>query len=113
MKINPLCYWAITAAAVFAFIQSSNAANKTWSAASGTDTNWSTAGNWNPTGAPGVAEDALFFDLGSTNDNFTVTSVIDSNRTIRALRLGQTNLETHNLLINPGVTLTVAGTNDN
>jgi len=101
------------AAAVVASSLSSKAADKVWSDASGTDTNWSTAGNWSPTGAPGVADDALFFDLGSTNDNVSITSVIDTSRTIHALRLGQTNLETHNLVINPGVTLTVAGTNDN
>ncbi len=105
---------AILASAILASLPAANAANKVWSAASGTDTNWSNAANWSPTGAPGTSDDALFFDPGATNENVDPTSVVDSSRTVHALRFGQTNnLEIHNLFISPGVTLSVVGTNDN
>ena len=88
-------------------------ANSTWSGASGTDIFWSTAGNWSPSGIPATTNDALFFDTGTTNDNVSPTSVVTGNMTVRALRLGETNVNFHNIFINANTTLTLSGTNDN
>src|SRR5262245_44178300 len=87
-------------------------ANDPWNGASGVNLFWITPGNWVTGGSPGINDDALFFDVGTTNDNVSPTSIVTANTTIHALRLGQTN-GFHNLVINPGVTLTVSGTNNN
>src|SRR5579862_7347670 len=113
MKKTPLQYWAVMATAVIAAIQTANAGNKIWTAASGVDTNWSTGNNWSPSGSPGTADGTRFFDAGSTNSNANISSVVSANTTVHSLIFGQTNAtELHNLYINPGVTLTVSGTNN-
>jgi autotransporter-associated beta strand protein len=110
MKKHPLQHWAMTLL-IIASVQSLHAANKVWSAASGTDTNWSNGANWNG-GVPGITDTALFFDVGETNNNTNITGAVIANTTVNSLRLGDTN-GIHNLFINPGVTLTVTGTNNN
>jgi len=78
-----------------------------WSGASGVDLFWSTAGNWSPSGPPGVSDDARFNDTGAALDAVTINNIISVNRVVQSLTFGQTN-GFHNTLINPGVTLTVA-----
>src|SRR6185503_7723933 len=55
---------------------------------------------------------ARFFDPGAAPDAATVNITVSANTTIRSLWFGNTN-GFHNMLIEPGVTLTVRGTNDN
>ncbi|HXI72295.1 MAG TPA: autotransporter-associated beta strand repeat-containing protein [Verrucomicrobiae bacterium] len=113
-KNSPQLATKIVLAAGLLAAQVVQGANSTWSGASGTDLFWSTAGNWSPSGVPATTNDALFFDAGASNDIISTSSIISANQTIRALRFGQTNAaEIHNLFINSGVTLTVAGTNSN
>jgi autotransporter-associated beta strand protein len=107
-------YWAMAGLACFAITTSANAVTNTWTGTSGVDLRWVTAGNWSPSGQPNTTDTALFLALGTTNDNVSPSSIIDTSRTINALRLAETNgVGEHNLVINSGVTLTVAGTNQN
>ena len=69
----------------------------------GIDTNWSTAGNWSPSGPPDSKKDVKFFDLGSGG-----TNVVNTSLTIGSLTYGHTN-NWHTTLIPSGVTLTVGG----
>jgi autotransporter-associated beta strand protein len=102
----------MTCFTVIATTQLLHSANVPWNGASGADLFWTTPGNWLTGAAPGTNDDALFFDAGTTNDNFSINSEITANTTVHALRLGQTN-GNHNLQIDSGVTLTVTGTNHN
>ncbi len=108
---SPFAAKIILAAGLLA-AQMVHAANSTWSGASGTDLFWSTAGNWSPSVVPATTNDALFFDQGAVNNETTFDNIVTNSMTVHALRLGQTN-GIHNVFINPGVTLTVSGTNDN
>jgi len=110
-NLNLLRALACLTAGILA-IQNSTAANSVWSGASGSDIFWGTAGNWSPSGVPATANDALFFDPGASNNNISASSIVTGNMTVHALRFGQTN-GIQNLFINSGVTLTVAGINDN
>jgi fibronectin-binding autotransporter adhesin len=74
----------------------------------GTDTNWSTAGNWSPPGPPNSGKDVMFFNTGIAGAAGTVDNVVDSNFTIGSLTYGNTN-NYHTTLIKSGVTLTVGG----
>jgi fibronectin-binding autotransporter adhesin len=85
------------------------AGNFTWIGASGGD--WQTAGNWSPSGPPGTNDEARFFNAGAVADA-TIDNVVSTDTTIQRLWIGQTN-NIHNMGINAGVTLTIAGTNDN
>jgi autotransporter-associated beta strand protein len=78
----------------------------------GGDLLWSTPANWSPLGPPGPNDDARFFDPGAAPDTATVGNIVSVNSTVRSLWFGNTN-GFHNMLIEPGVTLTVRGTNDN
>jgi len=95
------------------------AANFTWSGASGTGLLWATAGNWTPGGPPGTLDEAQFSNPGATNDQALVSTVISASTTIERLWIGPTTglfnqpNPIHHILINPGVTLTVAGTAHN
>src|SRR5258708_20481224 len=80
---------------------------KVWTPA-GANTNWSTAGNWNPSGSPGSTDDVQFFDGGGTNAAGVVDNVLDSSLAIGSLTFGQTN-NFHTTLIASGQTLTVGG----
>jgi len=98
-------------AALTALSHVAGAASFDWSGASGIDLFWSTPANWSPVGPPGANDDARFFDPGAVLDT-TINNTVTENRTIRSLWLGQTN-GIHNMLIDPGVTLTIQGINDN
>jgi fibronectin-binding autotransporter adhesin len=87
------------------------AGTNAWSALGG-DTFWSTAGNWSPSGPPGPNDEARFFNPGAVADT-TVDIVVSASTNVQRLWFGQTNGPNHNMTINPGVTLTVGGTNDN
>src|SRR5260370_5770465 len=86
-----------------------SAANFTWSGPSGGD--WTNSSNWSPSGPPGTNDEARFFNPGAVADA-TIDNVVSTNMTIQRLWVGQTN-NIHNMAINSGVTLTIAGTNDN
>ena len=112
MKKTSLLLCSLTALMIVVTAHYANGANDPWNGSSGVDLFWLTPGNWVAGGPPGLSDDALFFDVGTTNDNISPTSIVTANTTIHALRLGQTN-GIHNLIINSGVTLTVSGTNHN
>lgn len=75
-----------------------------------TDTNWSTAANWTPTGVPGSSSTVLFDDTTGVGDA-TVNSVVDSSfgGTIASLTFTNRTLR-QNVLIANGVTLSIKGT---
>src|ERR1035441_7491671 len=81
---------------------------KVWTA--GVNGNWSNPGNWSPSGAPGSSNDVQFSDLGLIGSAGTVDNTVDAAFTLGSLTYGQTN-NYHTTLINPGLTLTVNGTN--
>src|SRR5687767_7960122 len=83
-----------------------------WTGASGAGTTWSTPANWSPPGSPAAGDDVRFFDVDAVLDTLTVNNTVSANTTVRSLWFGQTN-GFHNLLIEPGITLTIQGTNDN
>jgi autotransporter-associated beta strand protein len=87
------------------------AGTNAWSALGG-DLFWSTAGNWSPSGPPGPNDEARFFNPGAVADA-TVDIVVSASTNIQRLWFGQTNGPNQNMTLNPGVTLTVSGTNDN
>ena len=89
----------------------SRAGTNSWSAL-GADLSWSTAGNWSPSGPPGPNDEARFFNPGAVADT-TVDIVVSASTNVQRLWFGQTNGPNQNMTINSGVTLTVAGTNDN
>ena len=82
---------------------------RVWSPA-GANTNWSTAGNWTPSGSPVSSNDLQFVDLGAVGSAGLVDNVVDNNFTIGSLTYGQTN-NFHTTLIASGKTLTLVGTN--
>jgi hypothetical protein len=71
---------------------------------------WSTAGNWSPSGAPGSSNDVQFSDLGPVGTPGAVDNTVDAAFILGSLTYGQTN-NYHTTLINPGLTLAVTGTN--
>ena len=81
---------------------------KAWGPA-GANTNWSTSGNWTPSGAPTSSNDVQFVDLGAVGTAGLTNNVVDASMTIGSLTYGQTN-NFHTTLILTGVTLTVGGT---
>lgn len=92
-----------------------NAATISWSGASGTDTNWSTPGNWTG-GLPGSSDDVKFFNMGAAADTNTINNVADGSfsGTVGSLQYANTNsLQTptnaHTTLIAAGQTLNVTG----
>src|SRR5262252_8342144 len=87
------------------------AGTNAWSALGG-DLFWSTAGNWSPGGPPGSNDEARFFNPGVVADA-TVDIVVSASTNVQRLWFGQTNGPNHNMMLNPGVILTVSGTNDN
>ncbi len=104
---------------VLALTQLAAAATYDWTGASGTDLLWSTPGNWLPAGPPAAGGQVRFRDAGATNDTVAITSIVSANTTLNSLWVGPTSglygavTAAHNLLIQPGVTLTIAGTTDN
>jgi fibronectin-binding autotransporter adhesin len=112
MKKHPYTFWAVAAVAMIAILPTANAATNAWTGTSGTDIFWPTPSNWNPSGPPGVGDEARFFNQGAVNDA-TIDNIVTANATIERLWIGQTNPPNHNMTINAGVTLTVMGTADN
>jgi autotransporter-associated beta strand protein len=90
--------------------QCASAANFTWAGPSGGD--WLTPADWAPSGPPGPNDQAQFFNAGAVADLTTLDSIVTADTTVQRLWIGQTN-NNHNIGINSGVTLTIAGTNDN
>ncbi|MGC3956841.1 MAG: pectinesterase family protein [Verrucomicrobiota bacterium] len=86
-----------------------SAATIAWTGASGTDTNWSTPGNWSG-GLPTSADDVKFFDAGTNGIAGTPNNLVDGAFTgpIGSLQYGNTN-GFHTTFIAPGQTLTVNG----
>ena len=76
----------------------------------GVNGNWSTAGNWTPSGAPGSSNDVQFSDVGLVGTAATVNNTVDAAFNIGSLTFGQTN-NYHTTAISPGLTLSVTGTN--
>jgi autotransporter-associated beta strand protein len=112
MKTNhPSFRILVSLCAALALTQPGNAATNTWSGAAG-NLIWHTAGNWLPSGPPGGNDDTLFFNSGATNGLGLASTVVTNNTAVRSVWVGPTN-GIHNLVINSGATLTVAGTNHN
>src|SRR2546423_1307162 len=105
---NQLSAWV--AVTVFALAHLASAATYTWSGPSGGD--WLTPGNWSPSGSPGTNDEARFFNPGAVADA-TLDNLVTASTNIQRLWIGQTNPPNHNMSIGAGVTLTIAGTNDN
>ncbi len=72
--------------------------------------NWSDTSQWQGGAVPGSGDDVIFTEAGATNSAIT-NSIVNVNTTIGSLRFAQTNAQFQTLLINPGVTLSVTGTN--
>src|SRR5262249_11705788 len=88
-----------------------------WTQASGTDTNWSTGLNWTNltsggNGPPSAVSDVIFAAAGASTLAASVSNTVNSAATINSLwyKNGSGNNTNHTTRINPGVTLTVAGT---
>ena len=82
-----------------------------WNGASGTDTNWSTAGNWIGGVAPGAADDVKFFDDGADATPLNINNVVNSSfgGSVLTMQYAHSNLLYHTTFIPAGKTLTVLG----
>ena len=92
---------------------SAPAATNTWTGASGSDLNWSTAGNWDPA-IPTAGDDVSFFTNGVAFD-VSVNNTVDVDTMVQSLSFTHTNaangIQTfHNTYINDGRTLLVMNT---
>ncbi len=85
-----------------------SAATVIWTAASGTDTNWSNGANWSGAAAPTGADDVKFFDTGTNLTIGLPNTFVDGAFTgsIGSLQLGQTN-GFHTIAIATGQTLNI------
>ena len=82
------------------------AATVTWTGASGTDTNWSTAGNWD-IGVPGPADDAVFSAAGVVYDA-SINNYVDASTLVGSLSYTQTGASTYqNTFIGDAQTLSI------
>lgn len=81
-----------------------------WTGAGGTDTNWSTGGNWLGSIAPGSSDDVKFYDSVPVVTASNIDNIVDLGftGTIGSLQYGNTN-GTHTTLITNGATLNVTG----
>jgi hypothetical protein len=72
----------------------------------------SNAGNWNGGIAPGPNDDVVIGPIGSQT-NVATNIIVDINTTLASLRFATTNSTNafHTMLINPGVTLSLTGSN--
>lgn len=79
-----------------------------WNATNGVsaNTNWSSAENWLPNAVPTASSNVLFNDSGNVAGPGIFDNIVDASTTIQQLVLKQTN-GFHNMLILPGVTLTI------
>ena len=84
-----------------------------WNGPGAGSNNWSTAGNWIPTGPPEELDDVKFFDPGAGGVAISnVNSVVNAGfaGSIASLQIGNTN-GNHTLRIADGLSLEVSGTN--
>ena len=77
---------------------------------------WSASSSWanGSSGMPGTSDDVVFDNTTATPVAINTNSVVDANTTIGSLRFSQTNGSSsfsHNLYINPNVTLNITGVN--
>ncbi|HSU56210.1 MAG TPA: hypothetical protein VLT36_19280, partial [Candidatus Dormibacteraeota bacterium] len=81
-----------------------------WNATNGiaANTNWSTAANWSPSGAPNSGTNVVFTNNAVVSTLGTMNNVVDGTTTIGSLRYSNTN-NTHTTLIPAGVTLNITG----
>ena len=88
-----------------------HAATISYTAASGTDTNWSTAGNWSA-GVPTGADDVKFFDTGTNGTPGLANNFADGAFAgfIGSLQFGNTN-GVHTIAIAPGTSLNITNGN--
>ena len=68
------------------------------------NTNWSTAANWLPSGAPSSGSNVRFFDNASAGVS-NINNVVDTSFTVLSIQFGQTN-GSHTTFIPAGVVLT-------
>jgi hypothetical protein len=102
--------------ACFAMAMPSDAGTAYWTPG-GTDTNWSTGGNWiggtGTSGVPGPTDNVIFGPAGTNATAFVISNYVDSvngnfGGTIGSL-VYSNGANYHNTLIAPGVTLLVDG----
>src|SRR4051812_26124109 len=81
-----------------------------WNATNGIagNTNWSTAANWSPSGAPNTGTNVVFTNNAVVSTLGTINNVVDGTTTIGSLRYSNTN-NTQTTLIPAGVTLNITG----
>lgn len=97
--------------AATAIATATQAATINWTAASGTDTNWFTAGNWNG-GVPTGADDMKFFDAGTNGTPGLANNFADAGfaGNIGTLQFGNTN-GIHTIAVAPGSALNITNGN--
>ena len=112
-KNRSIIQWMLTAALAVS-AGNASAVTKAWTGASGTTTNWSTAGNWSASGAPASTDDVVLNDGGNTNAAGTVNNVVDSSfaGSVKSLSYANTN-GFHTTLIAPGKALIMNGSGAN
>ena len=104
-------------AGLLALAPAASAGTAFWTGASGTDTNWSTGGNWSggtgPAGSPTNADNVVFGNTGNATTITGISNVVDSTSgnfggTISSLSYTNTIASSwQNTLITPGLTLNV------
>jgi hypothetical protein len=84
-----------------------------WSGGGGANKNWSSAANWNGGTVPGLNDEVIFNQGGAQTSTNSTNSIVDITTTIASLRFAISNATTNvqSILINPGVTLNITGTN--
>ena len=92
-------------------VSNAEAATIVWSGASGTDTNWSTGGNWAGNVAPGGGDDVKFFNAGTNGAAGTPNNLVDGSfgGYIGSLQYGNTN-GFHTTAVAAGQTLNITNT---
>ncbi len=108
-KLIP-CSWLLAAPLIIA--PQVFASTNIWTAASGTDTNWSTGGNWSG-GVPAATDDVKFFtNTPPTLTLGTINNTVDAlfGGTIGSLQYGNTNVLYGTQIAN-GTTLNITGAN--
>jgi autotransporter-associated beta strand protein len=86
------------------------AATNIWTGATGLpNQTWTNSGNWSPAGPPPLLNGALYNNTGTTNvvGAGAINSIVAVSETNQFLIFNQSN-NFHNVLINPGVTLTMS-----
>lgn len=77
-----------------------------WTAGSGTDTNWSTAANWSPSGPPGPGDTAVFGSGATSSSATTVNNALSTSMIVsNLLYTNTTSGDWHVTDIPAGVTL--------